>query len=75
MDYIHSQKIEKKSIYNKYLSIIMDYTELYETKHYNSPTELKIKNKEKIYKEKRKSSKTKDILKQRKLTRERSYSI
>jgi hypothetical protein len=53
----------------------MDYTELYETKHYNSPTELKIKNKEKIYKEKRKSSKTKDILKQRKLTRERSYSI
>lgn len=51
----------------------MDYTELYETKHYNSPTEPKIKNKEKIYKEKRKSSKTKEITKLRK--RERSYSV
>lgn len=53
----------------------MDYTELYETKHYNSPTEPKIKNKEKIYKEKRKSSKTKEVMKQRKLSRVRSYSI
>lgn len=51
----------------------MDIIERFETKHDNSPvTEPKIKNKDKIIKEKRKSSKTKEITKLRKINRSNS---